>query len=211
MSQTDFDTVKKDEGKCYLRTECLYDDYFNNLIQTLKGLSPMEVDEFLDAESEKGNIEMRIYNYVLYRYKEFYITSGYIIDEDKLVKGYEIVNGLNLTTFPQLVEWHNTLGIVTMIPGNTGKNIVESPKFMPGYDNEKIQNSARCRVIDDLKKLESNGYMLSRRNLQAMRINDNGNIIIPYCRLVPVPAAKSIEQIYHAVTYMLENGLNGLC
>ena len=58
MSQTDFDTVKKDEGKCYLRTECLYDDYFNNLIQTLKGLSPMEVDEFLDAESEKGNIDL---------------------------------------------------------------------------------------------------------------------------------------------------------
>lgn len=60
--------------------------------------------------------------------------------------------------------------------------------------------------FDTVKKDEGKCYLRTE-----CLYDDNGNIIIPYCRLVPVPAAKSIEQIYHAVTYMLENGLNGLC
>ena len=187
MSQKGFDNRNEVIGKRYSYTEWAYDEFFNDFIQTLKGLPGEDQRKLLRDASETGRIEER--NYVLYRYKEFYINLTSPNTGEKFVKDHEIANGLQLTTFPQLIEYFTTgsnMIIVTMIPGNIGENIVDCPSYLIENLHKRIPDSIKRVVIDDLKKLEAHGYLVEPIFRLCVRINDNGRIIIPHFPLFPV-------------------------
>lgn len=187
MPQNGIDNRNKVIGKRYSYIEWSYDEFFDEFIRTLKSLSEEDQRKFLRNASEMGRIEVR--NFVLYRYKEFYINLTSPNTGEKFLKDYEIANGLQLTTFPQLIE-HFTTGsnmiIVTKIPGNTGKNIIDCPHYQIVNLHKRIPDSVKRIVIDDLKKLEAHGYLVEPKFRFCVRINDNGNIIIPHFPLFPV-------------------------
>ncbi len=192
MSQIDFDKGNKVTGKRYSYTEWSYDEFFDDFIQTLKGMSGEDQRKFFRNASETGLIEVR--NYVLYRYKEFYINLTSPNTGEKFVKDHEIANGLQLTTFPQLIE-HFTTGsnmiIVTKIPGNTGKNIIDQPSYSIANIKNEVSDFAKQSVIRELKVLESHGYLIDPKFRYCVRMNDDGRIIIPHFPLISVEEVKS--------------------
>ena len=196
-----------DGGKRYVQTEYAYDRFFWELIQDLKALPASEQDAFLRDTAEKGLIEMVDNCRIHFRYKEFYILCMIRVFGEKVVRDHEIVNSLGLYTFPQLIEYiappeTNSMIIITRVSGNTGKNLAECY-----YYQHLTSNKRKRAVIDDLKKLESHGYVLTSRFRHSVRINDDGRIVIPAFDLVSVDVAKEHHSL--AESYNLYNILFG--
>ena len=158
-----------------------YDKYFSYLVMKLKGFQNFkEGEEFLSLESKKNQLENVNDSFVLYRYGEFYINVMLESFGEKFVSDHEIVNGLHLTTFPRLVDVIIIDGryfIITIIPNNKGKNIAACSDYLgcaKGLPLPTIKH-----VFRDLMELEANGYVLSPKFRYCIKINDDGNIILP--------------------------------
>ncbi len=197
-----------DGGKRYVRTEDLFDPFFGKLIRDLKALPASEQDAFLHETEKKGLIEMVGNCCILHRYKEFHIQSMLKCFGESVIKDYEIVNSLGLTTFPQLIEYiappeTNSMIIITRVSGNTGKNSNECNR----YDPDSVSNITKRVVIDDLKKLESLGYVLASPFRHSVCVNKDGRIVILDFKLVSIEMAK--ERHYLGEAYHLYNVLFG--
>lgn len=192
--------IKKDKGvssKKYSFIEYAYDSYFGNFLKTINGMSNSEATKFIFAETEKGHIEKASkHAHVLLRHGEFYVNIASPYYGDKFVKDHEIVNSLNLTTFPFLIEWFITAGgdmiIVTRISGNTGQNINDRPSYSIANIKNEVSDFAKQSVIRELKVLERHGYLVDPKFRYCVRMNDDGRIIIPHFPLIPVEEVKSI-------------------
>lgn len=179
-----------------------YDKYFSYLVMKLKGFQNFKEGEiFLSLESKMNQLENVNDSFVLYRYGEFYINVMLQSFGEKFVSDHEIVNGLHLTTFPRLVDVIIIDGryfIITIIPNNKGKNIAACPDYL-GCAKELPLQSIK-HVFRDLMELEANGYVLSPRFRYCIKINDDGNIILPDFELyTKVEALKSgmISDVYN--------------
>ena len=196
----------KESGKKYSFTEYSYDAYFYNLIKELKSVQePKQADSFLLAESKKGPLEMVGNSYVLFRYGEYYILSSLANTGEKVVKDYEIVNSLHLTIFPRLIEYfvlNENFYIITKIPHNTSKNIAECSSPIAGDASDAAKRIASSELV----LLEQNGYVLLPTFRFSVRINEDGNIMIPEFELMTLAEAteKGIMGDVHARYRMFE-------
>ena len=172
---------KRENGQKYSSAEYSYDVYFHKLLDNLQSQRCAKcADEYLLAESRKGPLEMVNNSYVLFRYGEYYILSCLAHFGEKIVKDHEIVNNLHLTIFPRLIEYFVMDGnfyIITKIPHNKGKNIADCPSYIPNIDN--TSDVTKRTAMEELKKLEKNGFVLLPTFRFCVRINDDGKIMIP--------------------------------
>ena len=196
MTLTGFCKDENNSGKKYSFVEYAYDSYLGNFLKTIKGMSSSEATRFLIDETEKGHIEKASkYAHILLRHGEFYITIASPYYGEKFVKDHEIVNSLNLTTFPFLIEWFITAGgdmiIVTRISGNTGQNINDRPSYSIANIKNEVSDFAKQSVIRELKVLERHGYLVDPKFRYCVRMNDDGRIIMPHFPLIPVEEVMS--------------------
>ncbi len=163
---------KKPKDKKYSFVECKYDDYFTYLVESLKGFkSQQDASRFLYDESHKGRLE-QVSEFREYRYGELYILkAGW-----NIVKSHEIVNKLNLSIFPKLIDCfiseENGLYIVRKIPNNKGKNYKQCSTYW-----DEVSEYGKMKALFETQLLDKIGYTI--RLTDYIRVLDDGKIMIP--------------------------------
>ena len=184
------------EYKTYVSENC-NDSYISTLFQRLKSFDEgNDAVEFLDAEEMRRRIEKR--SPVNFRYYEYSFIFMLKQNGAKYVDQLKIVNALNLSIFPQLIGVYeytdNKVIIVTKINGNTGKEDIEWGSI---WNVCNAPAPMKEKAVEDLKTLETAGYLLSPTFRGAVGVTPDGRIIIPDFSLIKKEDALDfLDEIY---------------
>lgn len=173
------------------------DSYVSTLFQRLKSFDEgNDAVEFLDAEEMRRRIEKR--SPVNFRYYEYSFIFMLKQNGAKYVDQLKIVNALNLSIFPQLIGVYeytdNKVIIVTKINGNTGKEDIEWGSI---WNVCNAPAPMKEKAVEDLKTLETAGYLLSPTFRGAVGVTPDGRVIIPDFSLIKKEDALDfLDEIY---------------
>ena len=173
------------------------DSYVSTLFQRLKSFDEgNDAVEFLDAEEMRRRIEKR--SPVNFRYYEYSFIFMLKQNGAKYVDQLKIVNALNLSIFPQLIGVYeytdNKVIIVTKINGNTGREDIE---WGNTWNVCNTPAPMKEKAVEDLKTLETAGYLLSPTFRGAVGVTPDGRVIIPDFSLIKKEDALDfLDEIY---------------
>ena len=180
----------------------VFEEYNDSYIETLfEGLKSFregnDAIKFLDIEEAfGGRIEKR--GAINFRYHEYSFIFMLKQSGKKYVDQLEVVNALNLSIFPQLIRVYeyidNKVIIVTKINGNTGREDIE---WGNTWNVCNTPAPMKEKAVEDLKTLETAGYLLSPTFRGTVGVTPDGRIIIPDFSLIKKEDALDfLDEIY---------------
>ena len=154
---------------------CGYDEYLKWLIGELKsGRHSKNVSQFLLEESGKGHLEE--HHVVRFRRGEYNLITMFAEHAERVVNDLTLVNSLNLTSFPRLVETIEIspaeVVIITFTPHAKQQDVIDESRT-------NAPKESYLKVSKELMYLWEKGFVLDATFRYNVCVNDCKEIIIP--------------------------------
>lgn len=160
----------------------LDDEYIAGVVNSVKLCkTDREVLGFFIDECSAGRLKKVSWSIFRYGEYSFVMVSKWL--GEQYISNLNIVNGLKLSIFPELVKvieyLPNSLVVVVRIPGETEEGI-EWGVLM----HSSLEEWAKQEAVSDLKKLEEAGYLLRPTFRFSAGMTAKGRVMIPEFELL---------------------------